>query len=633
MLYIFFSVRCEVKLASHMSQLCDSGSTTESDKSFNSSGDLEKSYINKSFSAGSVNSQQLSRTFVFDSPITLRGKQGGRRGRRPTAELLHTRSPKQKSIENFVRIKSGGKRKLIEEISESLDVSCAPPPVKKSSVVFHLKSDQWLAKSLHADESNISSESEPSSLARQSGDSLIESPLRLSPSAVTSSPVNMGNEDLVEVKNLVSDLLAKFQNMESEVKDTICKQSAESDKKIESLKQLVSSLDTNLNAKVSDLEKRLAQCESAIAGSSREGGVTGEDPLRHFLAGTQATSGAQALPSSIFYADFLKMRKFMLKQERDGRRCNIIIRGFGDTTSPALTCAAEFFNSFFNFPNCVSYARWLAGRRGGLFVALVSWDAKKWIFKYKRDALKNTSFYIDHDLSDEDAFAAKSIRDVCRRCRDLRLEAKKGFNTVWINKERYTFDPLSREFSPPLPSVLGDVVNSRTVPTGDRPPQGTGGGSQRNPTTVMEGVEEQSVRDNISTPQSVTEQVNQSVFPTASNTHAAVNVNPLNLGLPVNEHSGGFSERASVPNALGNLGNSLLHEGSSLQSASLLSGLGAVPRPRTSALGFNPGVMPPPLGVPIRPPASFGQSGRPSAPLSFAAASAAGPGSFGRREN
>lgn len=126
--------------------------------------------------------------------------------------------------------------------------------------------------------------------------------------------------------------------------------------------------------------------------------------------------------------------------------------------------------SFFNFENCVYAARWLQRRSPRLLVTFNDWDSKKWVFSAKRDALKNTNYFIDHDLTMEDAHAAKRIRDVSRRCKGLGIPFKKGFNALWINNNKYTFDPLNRDFSPSLPAHLDELEHQRAEPpTGGQP--------------------------------------------------------------------------------------------------------------------------------------------------------------------
>lgn len=323
-------------------------------------------------------SPELSSTFVHKSPIPLRVRQGGRRGRRSLAESLGKRSPKQKSIVNFVKVSSGVKRPLIEEVNTSFDNTFAQP-VKRSTVEDAVQRVGCI--STGSEESAFPSVCVASSDSQHSVTSV--SPpdytlLCLSPSAVTSSPVKMDKEGMSEVKGLFNDLMIKFNSMQ----EAFSKQSAESDKKLDALNQVVSNLDGSISAKVLSLEQRLARCEKAIEDHERAGGGrTQGDRLCGF-----------ADEQSPFFADFLRMRKVLLNQSRDAKRCNAIIRGAVNTSTTPLSSAIEFFKTFFNYDNCVVQARWLSGKRGGLLVTFADWQAKQWVFKNKREALGKTNF-------------------------------------------------------------------------------------------------------------------------------------------------------------------------------------------------------------------------------------------------
>lgn len=207
--------------------------------------------------------------------------------------------------------------------------------------------------------------------------------------------------------------------------------------------QLVSNLAADLKAKVSDLERRITQCESAGSEGVQAG-------MRQLDSGNLKES---------FYCDFFKLREFMLRHDRIEKRCNAIIRGPMNITVQALSDANTFLETFFDCSNCVSYAKWLGGKRGGSFVTFHNWESRSWISENKRETLKNTEYFIDHDSAQEDIYAAKVIRDVCRQCKDLEWSVKKGFNKIWINRVKHLFDPLTHEFSPPLPSQLAGVCD------------------------------------------------------------------------------------------------------------------------------------------------------------------------------
>lgn len=312
----------EVSCASHMwsSQPICTGSTVSANAEISLDITLSDNKCKES-----SNPEDHSGTFIYNSPIQLHSKQGGRRGRRTTAESLNCRSPKQKSIVSFVNVNCGTKRPLlIEEISEDLDSSSAPPPVKRASVS--------LCEGGGVDWCNKSNASDLLAVSRHSSSAVNEGSFCLFPFAATSSPVKMcSNEDMAEVKGLVKDLVLEIKSM----KVALDKQASESDKKLDSLNRLVTSLDSNvvsMNTKVADLERRVAQCESQSLGSSRQ------NPF----ASQHNNMGAQVNSDSPFAADIFKMRKFMLKQEREGVRCNAIVRGSLNSSAPAMSIANDF---------------------------------------------------------------------------------------------------------------------------------------------------------------------------------------------------------------------------------------------------------------------------------------------------
>lgn len=202
------------------------------------------------------------------SPTPLRGRQGCKRGRRSIAEALCIRSPRQKSIASFISVASGVKRPLIEEIDASLNNTFAQP--SERILVTDAKVNNTrpvntcvLSDSVEREES-VLSEVRASFIVDHSTatvDSLDNTQFYIPPSVVTSSPVKMGTEDSADVKSLFNNLLSRFTNMESGIMEVISKQNAESDKKLDALKQLVSSLDVNFNAKGEGGERRVQKRE------------------------------------------------------------------------------------------------------------------------------------------------------------------------------------------------------------------------------------------------------------------------------------------------------------------------------------------------------------------------------------
>lgn len=117
------------------------------------------------------------------------------------------------------------------------------------------------------------------------------------------------------------------------------------------------------------------------------------------------------------------------------------------------------------------------------------------MFKNKRDALKESNYFIDHDLTEDDVHAAKIIRDVCRGCSEVRVAARKGFNAEWMNNTKYSLDPLLCEFSLPLPTLIAGGISSERA--GGNMQSQVIGSPVEGGTSCMKGVVEQRVSDEV----------------------------------------------------------------------------------------------------------------------------------------
>lgn len=393
-----------------------------------------------------------SLSFVYNSPIQLQAKTlGQKRGRRSNAETLHTPPAGQLTLVDFIR---GKKRPLVEEVDVP-DKGGDQPPTKRALFVGD---DTNSVSGVY----DCVSDSETTLDSLDFSGSTQVRVAKLLSAAVTSSPVKMSGNDLSEVKGLFETLLGKFQTLEDEVKQKIDNQEKTSADGINVLKNLVSNLDAKLSDKISTLEKRLEHCESTIAAGKALGA--------EYRAATGSESGVPSpfsndtdlarLSSS---PDFIKIRKYILDQERERKKCNMIIRGSFDVTLPAQSVAANFLTTYFRCDDCIAGARWLRGGKGGLHVTIRDFEIKKRLFKVKRDVLKDSGYFMDHDLTDEDAHAAMRVREVNRRCKMLKTNAKQGFNAIWVNNTKYSFDPLLRTFLPPLPFVLRSQASDRRV--------------------------------------------------------------------------------------------------------------------------------------------------------------------------
>lgn len=130
------------------------------------------------------------------------------------------------------------------------------------------------------------------------------------------------------------------------------------------------------------------------------------------------------------------------KQERDRRRNNIVIKGMEIEDNQIKEGVEQLVKDKLNIEVKVKHGYSVKGRENKkmLIVEMNAWGYKKEIMD-KKGLLKGTKIYIDNDETLEERKIQAELRSIAREERKKGKEAKVGYQKIFIDGERYDWDP------------------------------------------------------------------------------------------------------------------------------------------------------------------------------------------------
>lgn len=136
-----------------------------------------------------------------------------------------------------------------------------------------------------------------------------------------------------------------------------------------------------------------------------------------------------------------KVRRELEEREKRERRNNIIIKGLKLKKKEAKETIEQFFRNELG-----SKANIMAVKTKGMgeevstaIVEMKDWEAKQEVMK-KKWRLGKQKIYIDHDLTEEERYVQRKLRERAREERNENKEAKVGYRKIRIQGKWYGWD-------------------------------------------------------------------------------------------------------------------------------------------------------------------------------------------------
>ncbi|CAG5093321.1 Similar to X-element\ORF2: Probable RNA-directed DNA polymerase from transposon X-element (Drosophila melanogaster) [Cotesia congregata] len=124
--------------------------------------------------------------------------------------------------------------------------------------------------------------------------------------------------------------------------------------------------------------------------------------------------------------------------EKHIRRNNIIIRGLTCDEANVKKTVAEFLDTHLNTKNCIESVSILNKTKDSIKVVLKDQEVKQKILKNKR--LLKVPVYINSDLTPEESYIAKRLRDEGKKLKTEGNNIKHGFQKLIVNGTPMTWD-------------------------------------------------------------------------------------------------------------------------------------------------------------------------------------------------
>lgn len=129
------------------------------------------------------------------------------------------------------------------------------------------------------------------------------------------------------------------------------------------------------------------------------------------------------------------------EQEKERRRCNIVIKGMTERQTYNQQEIKEWFKNNIKVDVEVKNVTKLnqPGKRSMLLVKLENFHEKQEIMKNK-NKLKETDIYIENDLTLDERKIAANIRQIAKEQRRKGKQVKIGYKKMYIDKKLYTWN-------------------------------------------------------------------------------------------------------------------------------------------------------------------------------------------------
>lgn len=139
-----------------------------------------------------------------------------------------------------------------------------------------------------------------------------------------------------------------------------------------------------------------------------------------------------------------KLENRLEEQERERKKCNIIIKGIAGKEIHSQQEIQEWLKTKLEVDTEVRRVTNLGkpGNRDMVLVELGNYQKKQDIMKNK-SRLRGTEIYIENDLTLEERKIAASIRRLAKEERKKGNQVKIGYKRVYVNKKLYTWDNRS----------------------------------------------------------------------------------------------------------------------------------------------------------------------------------------------
>lgn len=229
-------------------------------------------------------------------------------------------------------------------------------------------------------------------------------------------------DTMAEEKNAIfqklNEIIMRQQSIESRLDDLITGNNARFDNIDKQIQ------DVSLSCK--SLEGRVTDCEDRQRAWEEKNAITSPTVLVNKIEDIKAsikTDIVDKLPT-IVSSEIGQLHAEVLRQGRELRKNNIVIKGLKITEENIKVQVERFLSTEFNLQNCVCEARIINKVKCIVLAKIIDNSTKGQIMKNKAAVLGDRNIFIQNDLTASDAVIAKRLRDKKKDLCTLSLKEK-----------------------------------------------------------------------------------------------------------------------------------------------------------------------------------------------------------------